>query len=105
MFVFHSYLNFILLVGLILFPIYSVVGVYIARSGLSLRVEAPVEPMVKGEAFEVRYIIYNDSWFPIVNVNLNLEFSNCFYSKTGSHILNIPVRAKRETKEIGRAHV
>ena len=97
MFVFHSYLNFILLAGLILFPIYSIVGVYMARGNLSLRVEAPVEPMVKGEEFEVRYIIHNDSWFPIVNVNLNLEFSNCFYLRSGSHTLNIPVRAKRDT--------
>ncbi|MBR1597307.1 MAG: DUF58 domain-containing protein [Lachnospiraceae bacterium] len=96
--VFHSYLNFILLVGLVLFPIYSIVGVYMARDSLSLRIEAPVEPMVRGEEFEVRFIIHNNSWFPIINVNLLLEFSNCFYARNGSHILNIPVRAKRDTR-------
>ena len=98
MVVFHSYLNFILLVGLVLFPIYSIIGVYMTRDSLSLRVEAPIEPMVKGEEFEVRYIIHNNSWFPIVNVNLTLEFANSFYSKIGGHTLNVPVRAKRDTK-------
>ena len=98
MVVFHSYINFILLVGLIIFPIYSIVGVYMARDNLTLRIETPVEPMGKGEEFEVRYILRNESWFPIVNVNLNLMFSNSFYDKTGEHTLNIPVRAKKETK-------
>ena len=98
MVLFHSYINFILLVGLIVFPIYSIVGVYMARDNLTLRIETPVEPMGKGEEFEVRYNLHNKSWFPIVNVNLNLVFSNCFYGKTGEHTLNIPIRAKKDTK-------
>ncbi len=98
MIVFHSYINFILLVGLILFPIYSIIGVRKAAEGLSLKVEAPVEAMCRGEEFDVRFTVHNDSWFPLVNVNLNLEFSNAFYGKTGGHVLNIPVRAGKETK-------
>jgi len=98
MVVFHSYINFILLVGLILFPVYSVVGLNQIRDKLSVKVEAPVEPMAKGEEFEVRFIVNNDSWFPLVNVYFNLEISNMFYGNSGSHILNVPVRAKKKTK-------
>ena len=97
MIVFHSYINFILLIGLVLFPIYSFIGVIQARDKLSIRVETPVEPMVKGEEFEVRFIIKNESWFPLVNVNLSLGISNVFYGNSGNHVLNVPVRAKRET--------
>ena len=97
MVVFHSYINFLLLVGLILFPIYSIVGVYMARDAVAIHIESPLEPMVKGEEFEVRFILHNDSWFPIVNANLSLDFANAFYKKTGSHTLNIPLRARKDT--------
>lgn len=97
MVVFHSYLNFILLVGLILFPIYSILGVYKARDSISVKVAAPLEPMGKGEEFQVHFTVHNDSIFPLVNVNLNLNFANTFYGNTGSHMLNIPVRAKKDT--------
>ncbi len=98
MLVFHSYINFLLLIGLILFPVYSFVGVMQARDKLSVRIEAPFEPMVRGEEFDVRFIITNESWFPLVNVNLELDVSNMFYGNLGKHVLNIPVRAKKETK-------
>lgn len=98
MVVFHSYINFILLVGLVLFPIYSLVGVSRARDKVSVKIETPIEPMIKGEEFEVRFVLSNDSWFPLVNVNLNLELSNAFYGNSGNHVLNVPVRAKKETE-------
>ena len=96
-FIFHSYLNYILLVCLLLFPIYSIFGVFRARAGLSVKVETPVEPMVKGEEFQVRFTVGNSSFFPLVNLNLALGFENCFYKKAGEHVLNTPLRAKRNT--------
>lgn len=97
---FHSYLNFILLIGLILFPIYSILGVYMTRARFSVKVEAPVEPMVKGEEFQVRFTLGNKSWFPLINVNMLLHFNNSFYRKEGEHVLNVPLRAIRDTKII-----
>lgn len=100
MLVFHSYLNYILLAGLILFPVYSILGVYRARDGLKVKVETPVEPMVRGEEFQVRFTLSNNSWFPLVNLTLALKFRNSFYKKEGEHVLNVPLRAKRETKVV-----
>jgi uncharacterized protein (DUF58 family) len=98
MVVFHSYLNFILLVGLLLFPVYSVIGVYQARAHAGISISAPLEPMVRGEEFLVNIHVLNDSFFPLVNVNVNLNVSNSFYQFTGEHVLNIPFRAKHKTK-------
>ncbi|MBE5924266.1 MAG: DUF58 domain-containing protein [Lachnospiraceae bacterium] len=98
MIVFHSYLNFILLVGLLLFPLYSIIGVYQARSHAGISISAPLEPMVRGEEFLVNINVLNDSFFPLVNVNVNLIVSNSFYNFKGEHTLNIPFRAKHKTK-------
>ena len=98
MLLFHSYLNFILLVGLILFPIYSVYGVYKVKQSFKLQLMAPLEPMEKGNEFLIRFVFCNPTRFPLVNATLKLEVENAFYKEDGTHLLNFPVRARKDTE-------
>ncbi len=93
----HSYINFVLLIGLLVFPIYSIYGTRKAGSSLKVHLHAPQEAMTKNEDFLVYIEIDNPTWFPLVNVTLSLQIDNTFYKNWGQHKLNIPVRAHRTT--------
>ncbi len=95
---FHSYINFLLLIGLILLPVYSVFSIYVVKSQLNLDVLVPLEDMKKGEEFYVRFILHNPTLFPLLNVTLSVIVGNHFYLEYGNHTLNLPARAKTDTK-------
>lgn len=97
MIAFHSYVNFILLVGMVLFPIYSIRGVCKVRQGVKFSLQAPMEDMKKGEEFMIHIVADNPVWQPLVNVTVRIEVGNTFYSVTGTHELNIPLRAHGKT--------
>lgn len=98
MYVFHSYINLLLLVGLILFPFYSIYGVNKVKQVLKLQILLPAEPMEKGNEFYMRFILQNPSWFPLVNATVSLRIENRFYREEGVNYLNLPVRARRDTE-------
>lgn len=100
MYVFHSYVNFLLLIGLLLFPVYSIYGVYKVKQELSLKLILPKEPMEKGSEFHLSFILHNPTWFPLVNATIKLATANRFYEEEGIHYLNIPVRARRDTETV-----
>lgn len=100
MYVFHSYINLLLLVGLVLFPIYSIYGVNKVKEGLKLQIMLPMEPMEKGNEFHVRFVLHNPSWFPLVNATIFLRIENRFYREEGVNHLNLPVRARQDTEVI-----
>ncbi|MBQ9984312.1 MAG: DUF58 domain-containing protein [Lachnospiraceae bacterium] len=98
MLLFHSYLNFILLVGLLLFPVYSIYGVYKVRDHFKLQLMAPLEPMEKGSEFLLRIVLHNPTWHPLLNATVKLEVENTLYREDGDHFLNLPVRARKKTE-------
>ena len=98
MLVFHSYLNFLILVGLVIFPIFSVYSVYKVRSAFSMQLMLPLEPMNKGNEILLRVIAYNPTWFPLLNATVTLNVENTFHGEKGQHTLNFPVRAKKDTE-------
>lgn len=98
MLLFHSYLNFLLLVGLLVFPIYSVYGVYKVRDAFRLELMTPLEPMEKGSEFLLRIVLRNPTWFPLLNATIKLEVENTFYREDGVHFLNVPVRTRKATE-------
>ena len=100
MYVFHSYLNFLLLIGLILFPFYSIYGLYKVKQELAFQIIVPAEPMEKGSEFYLRFILHNPTWFPLVNATLKLNVANRFYQEEGTHFLNVPIRAKKDTETV-----
>lgn len=95
---FHSYINFLILIALLLFPVYSVIGVRMAASHLKLEVKLPHEPMDKKSVFHVCFLIHNETVFPILNGNLTTMVENRFYQYYGDHTLNVPLRAKGVTE-------
>lgn len=97
MFLFQSYLNFLLLVGLLVFPMYSIYGVYKVRDAFKIELTTPLEPMKKGNEFLLRIIMHNPTWFPLLNATVKIEVENTFYREDGDHFLNLPVRAKKDT--------
>lgn len=97
MITFHSYVNFVLLVGMVLFPIYSISGVCKIRQQVKFSLRAPVENMTKGGEFVVHIVADNPVWQPLVNVTARIEAGNTFYHVTGTHELNIPLRAHGKT--------
>lgn len=100
MLLFHSYLNFIILLALLLFPIYSLFGAYRVKNQFSLQLYTPLEPMKKGEEFQVRIVLDNPTWFPLLNATLQLEVTNAFYGVEGKNTLNFPVRAHQKTEVV-----
>lgn len=98
MLLFHSYLNFLLLIILLLFPIYSIYGVHKVRNTFELKMLTPLEPMKKGENFQIRLKLNNPTGYPLLNATLKLEVENTFYREDGDHFLNFPVRAGKETE-------
>lgn len=98
MYVFHSYINLLLLVGLVLFPFYSIYGVRKVKQSLQLNIFVPEEPMEKGREFYVRFLLHNPTWFPLVNATLRLNIKNPFYTEEGVHYLNLPARARTDTE-------
>ena len=100
MLVFHSYLNFLFLIGLILLPIYSVYAVHKVKNTFELKIVTPMEPMHKSEEFLVRFVIHNPTWHPLLNATLKLEVENPFLREDGDHFLNFPVRARRDTEVV-----
>lgn len=93
MIVFHSYVNFALLVGMVLFPIYSIYGIHKAAQHIGISLRAPAEDMHKKEEFLVHVVLENPTWFPLVNATACVQISNSFYAVQGEHELNMPVRA------------
>lgn len=100
MLVFHSYVNLILLIGLILFPFYSIYGVCTVKQLLTLRIIVPNEPMKKGSEFYLRFVVHNPTYFLLVNATIKFKVENGFYREEGTHYLNIPVRARNDTEVI-----
>lgn len=98
MYQFHSYINLLFLVGLVLFPLYSFYGVHKVKQVLKMRIEVPVEPMERGNEFYVKIILHNPSFFPLVNSTLSLQIENRFYGEIGMHSLNVPIRAGKDTE-------
>lgn len=98
MVVFHSYVNFLLLLGLILFPFYSVCGLYKVKREMAFQITVPIEPMEKKDEFYVHFVIHNPAWCPLVNATVKLTTANPFYQEEGSHYLNMPVRARKKTE-------
>lgn len=98
MITFHGYINFLILVGLIVLPVYSVIGVRMAASHLTMDVFVPLEPMEKKEEFKVRFVLHNPTYFPILNASVSAMIENRFYLDYGEHTLNIPVRIKQDTE-------
>lgn len=98
MVLFHSYVNFVLMIALIAFLIYSVAGVYTVRRNVTVEMDVPMEPMEKKDEFLVRFQIQNRTIFPLVNAVLKIEVENPFYQKDGTNYLNLPVRAFRKTQ-------
>lgn len=100
MYVFHSYINLLLLIGLLLFPVYSIYGVCRVKRELSLKLVLPKEPMEKETEFHLSFILHNPTWFPLINGTIKLTTENCFYEEKGVHYLNVPVRARRDTETV-----
>ncbi|MCM1158665.1 MAG: DUF58 domain-containing protein [Bacteroidales bacterium] len=100
MVVFHSYINFILLVGLILLPFCSIFGLYQVKQMFSLQIRAPEEAMERGNEFYLHFVLSNPTWFPLVNATMRLYMENGFYGDFGQHYLNIPVRARKKTETV-----
>ena len=100
MYVFHSYLNFLLLIGLILFPFYSIYGLYKVKQELTFQIITPVEPMEKSSEFYLRFVLHNPTWFLLVNATIKLKVENRFYQIEGTHFLNVPIRAKKDTETV-----
>lgn len=98
MLLFHSYLNFLLLIGLLVFPIYSIYSVYKVKSAFQLRLMVPLEPMKKGNEFLLRILVHNPTWFPLLNATVTLDVENTFHSERGQHTLNLPIRARKDTE-------
>lgn len=98
MVVFHSYVNFLLLLALVLFPFYSVWSLYKVKNRLAFQITVPMEPMEKKDEFFVHFLIQNPTWYPLVNATVKLTAANPFYQEEGVHYLNIPVRARKKTE-------
>lgn len=98
MWLFHSYLNFLLLAGLLVFPIYSIIGVRKVQQKARLELKLPTSFMHRGEEFYLRFILYNPTAFPLLNATIKLTMENRFYGDEGLHFLNMPVRAKKDTE-------
>ncbi|MDE6625765.1 MAG: DUF58 domain-containing protein [Lachnospiraceae bacterium] len=100
MYVFHSYINLLLLIGLILFPFYSIYGVNKVSQEMQLTLMLPEEPMERGNEFHLRFVLHNPTHFPLVNANVALIIENRFYQEQGRNMLNMPVRARKDTEVI-----
>lgn len=98
MLVFHSYVNFLLLVALIVFPFYSIFSLHQIKQNVSMEIMLPEEPMEKGHEFYLRLRLHNPTRFPLVNATLRLRIENGLYREEGTHDLNLPMRAKRKTE-------
>lgn len=97
MITFHSYLNFLFLIGLIIMPIYSLMAVKTVANHLSLTVKMPHDAMYKKEEFKVKFLLKNETIFPILNATITMMIENPFYLDFGEHTLNVPLRMKQET--------
>ncbi|MDO5154604.1 MAG: DUF58 domain-containing protein [Eubacteriales bacterium] len=97
MVIFHSYINFLLMIGMILFPVYSVIALMRVKKTMEFHITMPVEPMEKKDEVKVYFRIKNNTFFPIVNATIRLTVENPFYGYEGDHDLNMPMRARTET--------
>lgn len=97
MVVFHSYLNFLILVVLVLLPFWSILTLKMVAGHLEVDVSLPFEPMNKGDSFFLRFHVMNHSIVPVVNATLKVLVENRFYSESGIHRLNIPLRGRNST--------
>lgn len=95
---FHSYVNFVLLLVLILFPFYSVWSLYKVKYKLAFQIAVPGEPMEKKDEFYVQLMLQNPTWHPLINATVKLVTANPFYQEEGIHYLNMPVRARNQTE-------
>lgn len=97
MVILHSYVNFLILIAMIVFPIYSILSLYYAKSRISFDITMPIEPMKKSEEVRVHFKLKNPTLLPIVNATVRLTVANPFYGYEGEHVLNMPSRARKET--------
>lgn len=97
MWLFQSYLNFLFLIALLIFPIYSAYGLHRVKNAFSMDLQVPLESIEKGSTFYVRVKIHNPTAFPLLNATVKLELENTFHREDGVHVLNIPIRAHADT--------
>ncbi|MDE5778314.1 MAG: DUF58 domain-containing protein [Lachnospiraceae bacterium] len=97
---FQSYLNFLLLVGMLLFPVYSIYGVWKVKQELRLEIFSPSEAMEKTEEFYLRFVVHNHTNYTLVNGTAAVNVSNRFYGDRGKHYLNIPIRARKNAEVV-----
>lgn len=100
MVIFQSYINFLLLVGMLILPLYSIYGVWRTKQELKLEIFSPAEAMERAEEFYLRFVVHNPTSFALVNGTATVYVANQFYGETGEHFLNFPVRAKKDTEVI-----
>ena len=94
---FHSYINFLILIALVILPIWSVHAVRMVKKQIGCDIEVPYEPMKKAEEFDVRFILHNQTIYPVLNATLTVLIENRFYAEVSEHQLNLPVRRKGDT--------
>ena len=97
MLTFHSYLNFLLFIGMIVFPIGSIYALNRIKSKLSFSISLPSEPMTKGSTLALRFCLHNASYLPLINATIKVQIANPFYDEERIHDLNIPVRGGQDT--------
>ncbi len=95
MFVFHSYVNFILLVGMTLVPLLSLFSTWRLSKEIGIAFRLPKESMKKGEEFNIYVELKNPLRLPLVNAYIKIKFSNPFYGEENIITLNVPIRAQK----------
>lgn len=95
---FHSYINFIFLVGMLLMLLYSVYGTWLLSGRLEVSVQMPGEALTRGEDFYIYFRLKNPLWIALVNADINIRISNPFYGDESVQTINMPVRARQTTE-------
>lgn len=98
MVLFQSYLNLLLVIGLLVLPFFSFYGLKSVSESVSVRLSGPQEPMERGKQLYLHFSVDNPTVFPLVNATLELTTENRFFGDSGVHRLNIPVRARGTTE-------
>ncbi len=98
MVLFQSYLNFLLVIGLLLLPVFSFYSLWRVGETASVRIAGPQEPMERGAELYLYFLVDNPTIFPLINATLSVRTANSFLGDSGTHRLNIPMRAGGTTE-------
>lgn len=91
---FHSYLNLLFLVGMIVFFLYAFFSAYYVRSHVSIDIQVPNGYMEKKTNIVVRIHVKNDGFLPLVRCRIQLFTGNVFLSVCQENWLTVPVPIK-----------